>query len=123
MAQVRAKDTGPERIVRSLTHRLGYRFALHRRDLPGSPDLVFPCRKKVIFVHGCFWHQHARCARSAPPSSRRDYWLPKLEKNRLRDRRNVRDLRRLGWNVLTLWECQLKDPDRLRTALEVFLQR
>ena len=122
MSKVRGKDTGPELIVRSLSHKLGFRYSLNKKGLPGSPDLVFTSRRKVIFVHGCFWHQHPRCARSNPPSSRTGYWLPKLEANRQRDRRNVRSLRKLGWKVLTIWECQLKNRERVCSLLRTFLK-
>ena len=121
MSKVRGKDTGPELIVRRLTHKLGFRYSLNKKSLPGSPDLVFTSRRKVIFVHGCFWHQHPRCARSKPPSSRTDYWLPKLEANRQRDQRNVRALRKLDWKVLTIWECQLKNRERVCSRLSNFL--
>ena len=121
MSKVRGKDTGPELIVRRLTHKLGFRYSLNKKGLPGSPDLVFTSRRKAIFVHGCFWHQHRRCARSKPPSSRTDYWLPKLEANRQRDQRNVRALRKLGWKVMTIWECQLKNRERVCSRLSNFL--
>ena len=121
MSTVRSKNTLPELLVRSITHKLGFRYSLHRKDLPGSPDLVFSSRRKVIFVHGCFWHQHAGCPRSKAPATRQDYWLPKLEANRARDRRNTRHLQRLGWGVLIVWECELKDLDRLRKRIEGFL--
>lgn len=108
MAAIRSKDTTPELRVRSLVHRLGYRYRLHVRTLPGTPDLVFPGRRKVILVHGCFWHRH-RCRRGRPtPRTRSDYWAPKLEGNRVRDRRHRRRLRKLGWDVLTIWECQVR---------------
>ena len=116
MARVRSEDTGPEMLVRRTVHSLGYRFRLHRRDLPGKPDLVFPSRCKVIFVHGCFWHQH-RCKRgNRVPSTRREYWVPKLRRNVSRDRRVVRELRKLGWEVLKVWECQTK-PQKLPTLI------
>jgi DNA mismatch endonuclease (patch repair protein) len=121
MALVRAKDTKPELLVRRLVHGMGYRYRLHRRDLPGTPDLVFPGRSKVIFIHGCFWHRHARCARARLPKSRGDFWLPKLTANAERDKRNVRALRRLGWSVLTIWECQLGDTAKLASRLRRFL--
>ena len=121
MRAVKSGDTAPELAVRRLAQGMGYRFRLHRKDLPGKPDLVFPRLYKVVFVHGCFWHQHPRCARSKPPSSRPGYWLPKLEANRQRDRRNVRDLRKLGWKVLTIWECQLKKRERVCRLLRTFL--
>lgn len=121
MALVRAKDTKPELVVRHLVHGMGYRYRLHRRDLPGTPDLVFPGRSKVIFIHGCFWHRHARCALARLPKSRGDFWLPKLTANAERDARNVRALRRLGWSVLTIWECQLGDAVKLANRIRRFL--
>jgi DNA mismatch endonuclease (patch repair protein) len=120
MALVRAKDTKPELLVRRLVHGMGYRYRLHRRDLPGTPDLVFPGRSKVIFIHGCFWHRHARCALARLPKSRGDFWLPKLTANAERDARNVRALRRLGWSVLTIWECQLGDTAKLASRIRRF---
>ncbi|MBN9092744.1 very short patch repair endonuclease [Pandoraea pnomenusa] len=121
MALVRAKDTKPELLVRRLVHGMGYRYRLHRRDLPGTPDLVFLGRSKVIFIHGCFWHRHARCALARLPKSRGDFWLPKLTANAERDARNVRALRRLGWSVLTIWECQLGDTANLANRIRRFL--
>lgn len=123
MALVRAKDTKPEIAVRRVTHALGYRFRLHRRDLPGTPDLVFPGRGKVIFVHGCFWHRHrdVKCALARLPKSRLSFWLPKLEANAKRDGRSVRQLRKLGWSVMTIWECQINDGrlvERIRRFLD-----
>jgi DNA mismatch endonuclease (patch repair protein) len=121
MALVRAKDTKPELFVRRLVHGMGYRYALHRRDLPGMPDLVFPGRSKVIFVHGCFWHRHEACALARLPKTRAEFWLPKLAANAKRDARNVRALRRLGWGVLTIWECQLGDTSKLTNRIRRFL--
>ncbi len=121
MALVRAKDTKPELLVRRLVHGMGHRYRLHRRDLPGTPDLVFLGRSKVIFIHGCFWHRHARCALARLPKSRGDFWLPKLTANAERDARNVRALRRLGWSVLTIWECQLGDTANLANRIRRFL--
>ena len=121
MALVRAKDTKPELMVRRFVHGMGYRYRLHRRDLPGTPDIVFPGRSKVIFVHGCFWHRHARCALARLPKSRGDFWLPKLTANAERDARNGRALRRLGWGVLTIWECQLRDTAALANRIRRFL--
>ncbi|MBZ0272914.1 very short patch repair endonuclease [bacterium] len=121
MARVRAKDTKPEMLVRSLAHSLGYRYRLHARDLPGCPDLVFRRRRKVIFVNGCFWHRHARCALARLPKSRREFWVPKLEANKARDRRIRRALQRNGWKVLTIWECQIKDIEKLSRNLRRFL--
>lgn len=121
MALVRSKDTKPEMIVRKLVHALGYRYRLHRRDLPGTPDLVFPGRTKVIFVHGCFWHRHKDCERARLPKSRGEFWLPKLQANATRDARNARRLRTLGWGVMTIWECQLSDIERLTSRIRRFL--
>ncbi|KAF1694928.1 very short patch repair endonuclease [Pseudoxanthomonas koreensis] len=112
MSRIGSRNTKPELALRSLLHRLGYRFRLHRRDLPGTPDVVLPGRRTVIFVHGCFWHGHA-CKRSKMPKSRIDYWGPKIDANRRRDARKRRMLRALGWRVLTVWECELKDSGKL----------
>ena len=125
MRLVRSEDTKPEMAVRRLAHGLGYRFRLHRKDLPGKPDLVFPRRGKIIFVHGCFWHQH-RCKRgSRIPSSRQEYWLPKLRGNVARDKAVLRQLRKLGWSVLVVWECQTKPDklDRLAERIARFLEK
>lgn len=121
MRRVRGKDTGPEMIVRRMAHGMGFRYALHRADLPGNPDLVFPSRKKVIFVHGCFWHGHSCRSGRNRPGSNQAYWIPKLDRNKARDARNRALLRSMGWKVLTLWECRLKDEERLRNQLTKFL--
>ena len=121
MAKVRSKNTGPEIRLRSLAHRLGYRFRLHARDLPGSPDLVFAGRGKVVFVHGCFWHGHPGCRGGRVPATRRYYWRTKLENNARRDRRAIAALRRLGWGVMVVWECQLRNEARLAGRLRRFL--
>lgn len=120
MSRIRGKDTAPELVVRRLLHALGYRFRLHRRNLPGTPDIVLPSRRKVIFINGCFWHAHG-CRIGRPPKSRPEFWLPKLERNRSKDKRNGRALRRLGWEVLTVWQCQTKSADRLKSRLISFL--
>ena len=122
MRAIRSKDTLPEIAVRSLIHRLGYRFRLHRQDLPGKPDLVFPARRKVIFVHGCFWHSHA-CKPGLVPKSKRDFWLPKLRQNKARDGRNLKALTQLGWNALVIWQCELKDSSAIRKRVVQFLGR
>ncbi len=122
MASVRSKDTGPELLVRSLLHRAGYRFRLHRGDLPGKPDIVFPGRRKVIFVHGCFWHAHA-CRYGRPPKSKLDFWLPKLDRNKKRDAENERKLKNAQWAVLVVWQCETKDTNKLRRILGRFLGR
>ena len=120
MRAIRSKDMQPELKVRSIVHRLGYRFRLHRKDLPGKPDLVFPSRRKVIFVHGCFWHSHGSKV-SHTPKSNFDYWGPKLERNVSRDRRNIEALRAAGWRALVIWECETTDEDHLRKSFVKFL--
>jgi DNA mismatch endonuclease (patch repair protein) len=116
MAAVRSRDTRPELEVRRLLHSLGLRFRLHQRTLPGTPDIVLKKHNAVVLVHGCFWHSH-HCGRGKPPSSRTEFWLPKLERNRLRDKERVKQLKALGWHVLIVWECELKDTKRLRRRL------
>ncbi|MEC5163135.1 MULTISPECIES: very short patch repair endonuclease [unclassified Janthinobacterium] len=122
MSCVRSKNTGPEMLVRRLVFAAGYRYRLHGKKLPGKPDLVFAGRRKVIFVHGCFWHLHAGCLLGARiPKSRVDFWTLKLEGNRRRDEANRAALAGLGWKVLTLWECELADHDALRAKVFAFL--
>lgn len=123
MRRIRSKDTSPELVLRRLVHSLGYRFRLHRKDLPGHPDLVFPGRRKIIFAHGCFWHQHEDCREGRVPSSRIEYWAPKLERNRRRDANNRRQLEQNGWDVLVIWECEMKDSARLTKTLKRFLRK
>lgn len=123
MRKVRSVDTQPEMFIRRLIHRMGFRYRLHRRDLPGKPDLVFPGLARVIFVHGCFWHGHRCRAGRNRPSSNLQYWIPKLDRNKKRDQRNRVKLRKAGWNVLVLWECQIKDEAALREKLTAFLRR
>ena len=120
MASVGTKDTCAEMGVRRMVHRMGYRYALHRSDLPGKPDLVFPSRHKVIFVHGCFWHGH-RCRYGRLPKSSQEYWQTKIETNKRRDRRQRRELTRHGWDVLVVWQCHLKKPDWLHERIDGFL--
>lgn len=121
MSRVKGKDTKPERLVRSLLHRLGYRFRLHRKNLPGHPDIVLPRHKKVVFVHGCFWHQHPGCARSKRPATRVSFWNAKLDRNLERDQETQAALRQLGWAVLVVWECDLKDSGNLVKILSDFM--
>jgi len=122
MSRVRGRNTRPEMLVRRLLHSLGYRYRLHRSDLPGRPDLTFPGRKVVIFVHGCFWHRHAKCKKATTPASNRDYWLAKFRQNKMRDRRKQRELEKLGWRVVVVWECETADlkslGERLCSELE-----
>jgi DNA mismatch endonuclease (patch repair protein) len=113
MRRVHSTDTTPERKVRTLLHRLGYRFRLHRKDLPGKPDIVLPKRRAVIFVHGCFWHRHHKCPHASTPASNQEYWLPKFQRTVERDRRNQEELRKRGWNVLIIWECDIKNLEKL----------
>jgi DNA mismatch endonuclease (patch repair protein) len=120
MASVKGKNTGPELIVRSMAHALGFRFRLHRADLPGRPDLVFPRRRKVVFVHGCFWHGHA-CKREKMPKSNEAFWTAKVTTNQARDGRARRELRALGWSSLVLWECETKQAEKLERKLVAFL--
>ncbi|MDH7601926.1 MAG: DNA mismatch endonuclease Vsr [Armatimonadota bacterium] len=121
MSRVREKNTSPELIVRSFVHRLGYRFRLHRKDLPGKPDIVFPSRRKVIFVHGCFWHGH-QCPRGDRiPKTRQSYWLEKIARNTTRDSQHEQELASLGWKSLVIWECQIKDLGLLHSTIVAFL--
>lgn len=124
MSLVRGKHTKPETRVRDLLRAMGFRFGLHARDLPGHPDIVFRSRKKVVFVHGCYWHRHAAktCRLARLPKSRLEFWLPKLESNRLRDRRNQRALRSAGWRFFVVWECQLRHKEQLENRLRRFLE-
>lgn len=122
MRRVRSKDTGPEMRVRSLVHELGYRYRLHRRDLPGTPDLVFARQKKVIFVHGCFWHQH-NCRKGVRPSSNVAFWNRKFDGNVQRDKKSTLTLEKSGWSVLVIWECETTELDHLAERVEVFLGR
>ncbi len=123
MSRVRSKDTKPEMRVRTLVHGMGYRYRLHDRSLPGNPDLVFPSRRKIIFVHGCFWHRHgANCEFTRWPKSKLDFWMPKLEQNHRRDRTVRRRLRQVGWRVLVVWECELKNAETLAARLRAFLE-
>ena len=121
MARIRAVNTAPEVAVRRMVHRLGYRFRLHRRDLPGKPDLVLPKYGAVVFVHGCFWHRHSCRKGQSQPSSNRSYWVPKLAKNVERDARARSALERMGWRVLTIWECEVAAPG-LSERIERFLR-
>ena len=122
MSRVRATGTRPEMAVRRLVHGLGYRYRLHGKQLPGRPDLVFARRRKVIFVHGCFWHRHPGCRLARTPKSRVDFWRAKLDGNRERDLLTQRQLRELGWRSLIVWECQLNDLDSVARRVTRFLE-
>lgn len=117
MAGIKNKDTKPEKTVRSLLHAMGFRFRLHRKDLPGRPDIVLPKHKTVIFVHGCFWHAHKNCRKATVPSSNTDFWRDKLAANKVRDQANIAKLQEMGWQVVVVWECQTKDMDALASRL------
>jgi DNA mismatch endonuclease (patch repair protein) len=122
MALIRGSDTGPELMVRRIVHSMGFRYRLHVKDLPGKPDLVFPRLRKIVFVHGCFWHRHrkATCKLARLPKSRVEFWRAKLEGNRSRDLTNKRSLRKAGWSILEVWECEMRNLDSLRLRLRYF---
>ena len=123
MSRIKGKDTAPEKIVRSILHRLGYRFRLHKTKLPGRPDVVLPKHQTIVFVHGCFWHRHKNCKDATMPKTRREWWHAKLEGNAARDRRNQSALRREGWRVLTVWECETEKPEKLTQRLSLLLRK
>lgn len=123
MARVRGKNTTPEMVVRKTLHSLGYRFRLHRKDLPGHPDVVLPTHGAVVFVHGCFWHRHPGCKRATEPATNADFWSKKLAGNVARDAKQVEALDRLGWRVLVVWECETKDLQSLADILTRFLSQ
>lgn len=120
MSRIRGKDTAPELAIRRLLHAHGYRYRLHRRDLPGKPDIVFPSRRKVIFVNGCFWHGHG-CRIGKLPKSNKEFWVSKMEGNRARDLRNKTELESKGWKVLTLWQCEIPSVEKAVPILFAFL--
>jgi DNA mismatch endonuclease, patch repair protein len=122
MSRVRSENTSPELAVRSLLHRMGFRFRLHAKALPGHPDIVFRSRRRVVLVHGCYWHRHPGCRNARTPRSHLDFWLPKFEANRRRDLAVRRKLRKMGWKVLILWECEVKAEARLESRLRAFLE-
>lgn len=121
MGRVHSRNTKPEMTVRRIVHAMGYRYRLHAKDLPGRPDLVFRSRKKAVFVHGCFWHKHPGCTLARLPKSNQDFWLPKLDANRQRDIKNECALLDKGWDVLTIWECELNDMGQLKIRIKEFL--
>jgi DNA mismatch endonuclease (patch repair protein) len=122
MRRIRSQDTSPEMTVRRLVYGMGYRYRLHVTKLPGKPDLVFSRLKRIIEVRGCFWHRHEGCIDSHIPKTRLEYWAPKLERNRRRDQENGRELRKLGWRLCVVWECEAKDPQKLAKRLARFLE-
>ena len=121
MRAVKDRNTKPELVVRRLVHQLGYRYRLHRKDLPGKPDLVFPGRRKIIFVHGCFWHAHPCPRGDRMPKTNRAYWQGKIGRNKARDQKHQAELEARGWDVLVVWECELKDTAALQAKLDGFL--
>ena len=122
MSQVRGKNTKPEKIVRSIIRKLGFRYRLHYKKLPGKPDLVFPSRKEVIFVHGCYWHRHTCRKGKSIPATNTEFWEQKLERNKERDKENRKELYKLGWDVLTIWECQIKNHEKLINRIDNFIR-
>lgn len=122
MSLIRGKDSSPELKLRRLVHGMGFRYRLHVKDLPGKPDLVFPSRRAVIFMHGCFWHRHPGCKLARMPKSKLDFWRPKLEGNRERDLRNQEMLKKLGWHVLVVWECEVENIEKVSNKVREFLQ-
>lgn len=121
MRKIRSKDTGPEKFVRSLLHSRGYRFRLHQKNLPGTPDVAFPLRRKVIFIHGCFWHQHGGCTGAYKPATQTEYWEPKLKRNVERDQDAIQELHQSGWAAMVVWECELADKNKVVQRLQEFL--
>lgn len=123
MRRIKSGDMKPEVAVRRLLHGLGYRFRLHRYDLPGRPDIVFGSKRKIVFVHGCFWHSHSKsnCPRTRVPKSNLGYWLPKLARTQQRDKRNISELRKLGWRAIVIWECEVPNVSKLKRRLQQFL--
>ncbi|WP_213378867.1 very short patch repair endonuclease [Allochromatium tepidum] len=122
MSLVKGRDTKPEKVVRSLLHAMGYRFRLHRNELPGKPDIVLPKYRKAIFIHGCFWHGHAGCRRAARPESNADFWNKKIDENMARDKKAQAELKNSGWDLLVIWQCEMKDLEKLRRNLNQFIK-
>lgn len=123
MARIKSKNTVPEIFVRKIIFRLGFRYRIHQRRLPGNPDIAFASKKKVIFVHGCFWHSHKNCKKSTSPKSNTAYWIQKLKENTARDLYVKKQYKSMGWSLLVIWECQLDDPQRLETRINKFLSK
>lgn len=121
MRRVRGKNTRPELIVRKILYSRGYRYRLHLKSLPGKPDIVFQKLRKIIFVHGCFWHQHARCDQNRPPKSREDFWGPKLQSNKANDKKVMRQLNESGWDLLIIWECELANLREAENKIVFFM--
>lgn len=124
MSLISGKNTKPEIVIRKIAHSLGYRFRLHKKDLPGKPDIVFPKYKKVIFVNGCFWHSHKNCKRSKLPTTNAKFWKEKIEGNKKKDKSNYIRLKKLGWDYMVIWQCEIKDSnkEKIEKRLLEFLQ-
>ena len=118
MAQIKDRDTKPEMIVRSMLHRMGYRFRIHRKNMPGKPDIVLPKYKTVLFVHGCFWHRHRDCKFATTPKSNESFWKEKFDRNVANDRKHQQSLKQMGWQVIVVWECELTDMEQLIKKIE-----
>lgn len=123
MAAIQSTNTKPELAVRRLVHGMGYRYRLHAKELPGKPDIVFPSRKKIVFVHGCFWHRHQGCRYATSPKTRMNFWNEKFAQNVARDRRNRLALKKAGWTVMIVWQCELKNSEKLARRIDGFLQK
>jgi DNA mismatch endonuclease, patch repair protein len=123
MSRIRGTDTRPEMIVRSFLHRQGFRFRVHVTSLPGKPDIVLPKHNCVVFVHGCFWHHHKNCPRASMPASRRAFWMKKILGNAARDQFTIKQLRKMGWNIVVIWQCELRNPQLLGRRLASLLKR
>lgn len=123
MSHISGKNTKPEIFVRSLLHRMGYRFRIHKKDLPGQPDICLPKHKKIIFVHGCFWHGHPDCPRAKRPTTNVVFWNKKIDGNIERDSQNIKKLKQLGWQVLTIWTCEIKNQEELNNTLVSFMEK
>lgn len=123
MSRIKPQNTQPEKIVRSIVHQMGYRFRIHKTDLPGKPDIVLPKYRKIIFVNGCFWHGHKNCLRAKLPKSNNEFWLKKIEDNKRRDINNIEALRKLGWDVLVIWQCEIKNQIEIQQRLKIFLNK
>lgn len=124
MSRIRSKNTKPEIIVRSLLHRMGFRFRLHRKDLPGKPDIVLPKYKTVIFVHGCFWHRHKGCTKCTTPSTNKNFWINKFKKNVENDEKHNKKLKKMGWKVITIWECEARKEIKIKGKInQVFTEK
>ena len=122
MSRIKSCNTKPEIVVRSLLHNMGYRFRLHRKDLPGKPDIVLPRYKSIIFIHGCFWHRHKECKNTTSPKTKKTFWREKFKANVIRDKKVQEELKSMGWKILIIWECELPDLDRVKKLIKESLK-